>query len=79
MRVAKNVLALVLVVLMGTSSVSVRAQTASSATVSGRVTDSSGAVVAAAQVRLRNVATNATRDQRCSTIRAQGPRREDWT
>jgi hypothetical protein len=53
MRVAKNVLALV--VLLGTSSVSVRAQTASSATVSGRVTDS------AAQVRVRNVATNATR------------------
>ena len=61
MRTAKWFFLLLFVVSI--SSVSLRAQTATSATVFGRVTDGSGGVVPSAQVTLRNTATNATRDQ----------------
>jgi hypothetical protein len=44
-------------------SVSARSQTASTAVLSGRVTDPSGAVVPAAQVTLHEITTNATRVQ----------------
>jgi hypothetical protein len=53
----------VLSALLALSGVSLRAQTATSALVSGRVVDESGGVVADAQVTLRNTATNASRDQ----------------
>lgn len=53
----------VLSVLLGLSGVSLRAQTATSALMSGRVVDESGGVVADAQVTLRNTGTNASRDQ----------------
>jgi hypothetical protein len=61
MRMVKIVFGMLAV--LGTCNVSARAQTASSATVLGRVTDPGSAVVAGAQVTLRNVATNAARDQ----------------
>ena len=53
----------VLSALLGLSGVSLRAQTATSALMSGRVVDESGGVVADAQVTLRNTGTNASRDQ----------------
>ncbi len=50
-----------------TLSVSLNAQTASSAVVLGRVLDTSGAVVPGANVTLRSVGTNATRNQVTNT------------
>jgi hypothetical protein len=50
-------------VLFGVSCGSLRAQTSSTATVLGRVTDSTGGVVPGAQITLRNEATNASREQ----------------
>jgi hypothetical protein len=52
---------------LGTCSVSLRAQTSSSATVLGTVKDASGAVVAGAQVTLKNTATGAARQQDTSS------------
>src|SRR5216683_4329848 len=58
MRIVK--LLLLVAFVLGICAVSSRAQTSTSATVLGTVRDSSNAVVAGAQVTLRNVATNAT-------------------
>src|SRR5216683_7148794 len=58
MRIVK--LLLLVAFVLGIGAVSSRAQTSTSATVLGTVRDASNAVVAGAQVTLRNVATNAT-------------------
>jgi hypothetical protein len=55
-------------IMLGTCSVLLRAQTASSAIVLGRIVDATGAVVPDAQVTLRSVATNATRQQKSNTV-----------
>jgi hypothetical protein len=65
MRFVKFILFLVM---LWTLSVSVRAQTASSAIVLGRIVDASGAVVPEAQVTLRSEATNATRQQKTNNV-----------
>src|ERR1700681_1974961 len=55
-------------VMLSTWSLSLRAQTASSAIVLGRIVDVSGAVVPDAQATLRSVATNATRQQKTNSV-----------
>jgi len=57
-----------LLAMLVTGSLSLRAQTASSAIVLGRIVDASGAVVPDAQLTLRSVATNATRQQKSNNV-----------
>jgi len=61
MKIVK--LLLVVAFALGTCAVSSRAQTSTSATVLGTVKDASGAVVAGAQVTLKNTGTGATRQE----------------
>jgi hypothetical protein len=61
-RTTKVILSLVL--LLGGVYTPLRAQTATSATVLGRVTDKTGGVLAGARVSLHNLATNSNREQK---------------
>jgi hypothetical protein len=66
MRTVKRLL--LSLIMLGAWSVSLRAQTASSAIVLGRIVDATAAVVPDAQVTLRSVATNAVRQQKSNSV-----------